>query len=155
MTDDEPPATETPQPTIGGWIELVFSMVPLFGFITWSFLVFAADQDLRHRLVPEGGSPWDFNGDGAFTISDVGIWWNYITAYPTDMIITSHTGLSQFFELGKIAPLGFFQSAIGMLGWTILLVVISVWIAMFISFVNNKLPQERRGTPPYWLRARD
>ena len=154
MADDEHQVVDTLPPTVAGWIELAFSVTPFFGFVSWSFLVYAADQDLRHRLVPDGGSPWDFNGDGAFTISDVGIWWNYITAYPTDVIITSHTGLSQFFELGKIAPLGFFQSLFGMMVWTVLLIMASVWIAMFVSFINNKLPEERRATPPYWLRDR-
>lgn len=73
---------------------------------------------------------WDMNGDGAFTITDIGLWLQYAFFVPGDWIIWAclqyWPEMSQFLEIDTSVYGSTFSALISVFGWLIIIVVLMV-----------------------------
>ncbi len=84
----------------------------------------------------------DMNYDGAVTISDVWLWFNWLYFYPGDWLISKWflgNPVGQFLEFTINDLGGFFSGVISFIAWGIVLtMIVSIWEAM-VGENNNPL----------------
>jgi len=90
---------------------------------------------------------WDANGDGAFTLGDVGLWADFVFRLPAKlaMLAIDDTSFGRFFEIDCSTGSGFLAGGFSFVVWAIvLLVVLSMLGALAEDYRDLRAPKSKR-----------
>jgi len=94
--------------------------------------------------------PWDFNGDGAFTISDVWRAWESLYYLPGDLIIwlllDRVPPVAVFLEITSASYKGWLSGVLSGFLWVLGLLTIAAFVNALVETVRARNP--RSETPP-------
>ena len=98
----------------------------------------------------------DMNFDGLVTISDIGLWVNWIFTYPGDWVILklSHNSIGRFFEFSAADYGGVFSFLISLFVFSMIFFIPSViidGIAEQKEWNENATPKEKLQARRLWM----
>ncbi len=94
----------------------------------------------------------DMNFDGLVTISDIGLWVNWIFTYPGDWVILklSHNSIGRFFEFSTADYGGFLSFWISIFVFIALPFMASAFLVGREEFNENASPEEKLKDRKFW-----
>lgn len=90
----------------------------------------------------------DMNGDGRFTVSDIGLWINYLFYLPGDFlvgqIVINFRGFSRFFEIDASWCHGFLAGLVGFAFWAFCFILLIGFVVVIYEEFHKWFPSKQQ-----------